>query len=77
MAQKKKEKLARNTITFIFRTGLEVKKSRGSEDLYLYSTHDTRGVRGIDTKSQIFELARFSRAMSGTPLFLLFKGTYQ
>lgn len=53
-----------NTITFIFRTGLEVKKSRGSEDLYLYSTHDTRWVRDIDVKVVVLDITGFSRLHS-------------
>ena len=43
IGSEEKGEISTNTITFIFRTGLEVKKSRGSEDLYLYSTHNPCG----------------------------------
>ena len=38
------------TITFIFKTGLQIKKSDENKGLYSYSADDTCGVRSIDVK---------------------------
>lgn len=38
------------SITFVFKTGLEIEKKDIDNNLYLHSTHDTCGVCGIDVK---------------------------
>lgn len=49
------------TITFIFQTGLQIKKSDKNKGLYSYSTDDTCRVRGNNTKERIVEIAHFTR----------------
>lgn len=38
------------SITFVFKTGLEIEKKDLKDNSYLYPLHDTCGVRGIDVK---------------------------
>ncbi|MGB4607249.1 MAG: recombinase family protein, partial [Sedimentibacter sp.] len=40
------------SVTFIFKTGLEIEKNDKKSNLYSYPTYDTRGVRSIDNKSK-------------------------
>ena len=44
------------SITFVFKTGLEIEKKDIDNNLYLHSTHDTCGVYGRDAKSIIFQI---------------------
>ncbi|NLA84148.1 MAG: hypothetical protein GX854_06410 [Clostridiales bacterium] len=41
-------KVAPYTITFVFKTGLQIKKSDENKGLYSYSADDTRGVHSSD-----------------------------